>query len=58
MGWAAGLKSVFAWVLHPHLVFFFSISIQDEGRNCSEWLMEVQALHGRQRELSGGGPVA
>ncbi|KAI8472964.1 MAG: HAUS augmin-like complex subunit 5-domain-containing protein [Monoraphidium minutum] len=30
-------------------------SVTYEGRNCSEWLIELQALHGRQRELSGGG---
>jgi hypothetical protein len=24
----------------------------DEGKNCSQWLMEIQALHGRKRELS------
>jgi hypothetical protein len=24
----------------------------DKGRNCSEWLMEIQALHGRKRELA------
>jgi hypothetical protein len=36
----------------PELAVAAAAAAADEGKNCSQWLMEIQALHGRKRELA------
>jgi len=56
--WAAKCLHV-GTKIHTNLLWLFAavwplsvVGLADQGKNCSQWLLEVQRLHAQKRELS------